>query len=94
MKDKRSMSDEEKLNSYKQSLAYLESIEKSYKRNMNKNARQERTHLLCQIGGSMLKHFPELDCIAPDDINDFIFHVSRVAEVDDLYKRKLSDSAK
>ncbi len=89
MADKRTMSPEEKIKSDEQRLDYLSQIVKVYERNKNKSARNERTHLLCQIGGSMLKHFPDLDTISPDEINDFIYHMSRLSDVDELYKHKL-----
>ena len=55
MPDKRSMTIEEKIKSDEQRLSFLNQLAQSYERNIDKSARKERTHLLCQIGGSMLR---------------------------------------
>ena len=88
------MTIEEKIKSDEQRLSFLNQLAQSYERNIDKSARKERTHLLCQIGGSMLKHFPELDIIPPDDINDFIYQVSSLPDVDGLFKDLLKRFSK
>ncbi len=53
--------------------------------------RKARTHLLIQIGGMMIKHFPGIDHLSVDDINDLIYHMSVLPEVSSYAGNVLKD---
>ena len=82
---------EETYDSLVQRRKFTEDKIKTLDKDRSKAERKARTHLLIQIGGMMIKHFPCIDHLSVDDINDLIYHMSVLPEVSSYVGNVLKD---
>lgn len=77
-----------------QKIKFIDDRIKNIRLTQKKDSRKERTHLLCQIGGSVLKHFPGIEGMEPDMINDLIYRISKNEDVRRQFEQQLLQSVK
>ena len=70
---------------------FAEAKIKTLDKERSESERKARTRLLIQIGGMMIKHFPGIDQLSLDDINDLIYHMSVLPEVIEYIGSVLKD---
>ena len=67
----------------------LEGHMKNLVRNKDALTRNERTHQLCTIGGMVYKHFDVFSYLPDEAINDLLFHIAKLPEVEKMIAEKL-----
>ena len=82
---------EESYESMLQRRQFVEAKIKTLDKERSESERKDRTRLLIQIGGMMIKHFPGIDHLSLDDINDLIYHMSVLPEVKEYIGSVLKD---
>lgn len=94
MSERRTYTPEESYEKDKQKLKFIDDRIKNIRLSQSKSSRKERTHLLCQIGGSVLKHFPGIESLKPDVINDLFWRISKLDDVNEQFEQLITHSAK